>query len=304
MGAQSTLLAVAAIFILVMIGYLCRRAGVLQKSDSRVINTVVIYIAMPAYIFVSTHNRPLTIPMLKAPFVLFASEMVVVGLVVLLGRAMKWDGKLIAAMAVASAFGNTGFVGYPLVHAAFGTDPKAMISAVMLDSFGMANILITVGVAIITTLAHEKFNFRNSLEFLKTPLLWAAIISLLLRKVAMPELVMTVLDYAAKMTVPLAMISIGLCLQARSVSKQPVALGVALFMKLAFLPCLMYIALPWFGVTGVVANVGVLLGATPSAVFSGILSERFGADGEFAASVIFASTLLGIVVIPLVLMAL
>ncbi len=304
MGAQGTFFAVAAIFILVMVGYVSRHLGVLKKSDSRVINTLLIYIAMPAYIFVSTHNRPLTIPMLKAPVVLFASEMVVVGLVVLLGRALKWDSKLIAALAVVSAFGNTGFIGYPLVAAAYGHDPKAAISAVMIDSFGMANVLYTVGVAIITTLAHSEFRLRNSLELLKTPLLWAAIISLLLRKVAMPELVMTILDYAAKMTVPLAMISIGLCLQARSVTKQPVALGVALFMKLAFLPCLMYIVLPRFGVTGVVANVGVLLGATPSAVFSGILTERFGADDQFAASAIFASTLLGIVVIPLVLMAL
>jgi len=120
----------------------------------------------------------------------------------------------------------------------------------------------------------------------------------------MPELAMTTLHYAAAMTVPLAMISIGLCLQARSVSKQPIALAIALFMKLAFLPCLMYIALPLFGVRGVVANVGVLLAATPSAVFSGILAERYGADDQFAASMIFASTLLGVVVVPLVLMAL
>jgi predicted permease len=161
-----------------------------------------------------------------------------------------------------------------------------------------------VGIAIITILTQSKLSLKSSLSFMKTPLLGAVVVSLLLRRVAMPELVMTILDYAAKMTVPLAMISIGLCLQARSVTRQPAALGIALFMKLMFLPCLMYIALPVFGVTGVVANVGVLLGATPSAVFSGILAERFGADDQFAASAIFASTLLGAVVAPLVLLAL
>ncbi|GAF95146.1 unnamed protein product, partial [marine sediment metagenome] len=42
----------------------------------------------------------------------------------------------------------TGFLGYPVVSAAFGGDKHAVLTAVMFDAFGMALPLITVGVAV------------------------------------------------------------------------------------------------------------------------------------------------------------
>ena len=51
-------------------------------------------------------------------------------------------------------------------------------------------------------------------------------------------------------------------------------------------------------------QVGVLESGMPSAVMTGVLASKFGANGRFVAGVIFVSTLLSIVTIPTILLML
>jgi hypothetical protein len=64
----------------------------------------------------------------------------------------------------------------------------------------------------------------------------------------------------------------------------------------------MYVALPLLGVTGTVQKVAILEMAMPSAVFSGIIAARYGANGAFAAAVIFVLTLASMIVLPAILL--
>lgn len=304
MEVNTTISTVASIFLLLLAGYGAKRFGALKSSDATVVNALVINLTMPAFIFVYTHQKPLTMPMIKAPALGFAVEIVFMGLAYLVARAFRLDRRTTGALMLVTAFGNTGFLGYPVVNAAFNGDGHAMLTAVLFDGFGMSLAINTVGVAAASCFAGSKFEWRSLLEFLKTPLFPMTVIALIFRTAYVPPIIMKTLSLLAAGTVPLAMISIGLNLSAGPMTRYPGPLAVAVVLKMAILPLLMFHLLPLIGVTGTVGKVVVLESAMPCAVFTGVVAGRYGANGAFAASAVFVMTLVSVVWIPGVLMLL
>ncbi len=288
----------ASVFLLLLAGYGAKKAGALKAADARVVNSIVINLTMPAFIFVSLHKQMLNSAMIKAPVLGVVMEMVVMGLAYLSARALRLDRRTTGGLMLAAAFGNTGFLGYPMVAAAFPHDGRAMPTAVMFDEFAMAMVLNSVGVAVATCFAGKRFEPKALLEFLKTPLFPATIIALALRTVYVPQVIMKTLEFLAAGTVPLAMISIGLSLSGGSLKKYPAALGVSFLLKMIALPLLVWIALPLIGVSGTVKQVTILESAVPPAVVAGVIAGRYGANEEFVAVAIFAMTMLSVVMMP------
>lgn len=292
----------ASVFLLLLAGYGAKRVGVLKAADARVANSIVINLTMPAFIFVSIHAQSLSSAMVKAPILGFVMEMVVMGLAYASARALKLNRPTTGGLMLAATFGNTGFLGYPMVAAAFPHDGHAMPTAVMFDEFAMAMVLNSIGVAVAACFAGRRFEWNSLFEFLKTPLLPSTVIALALRTVYVPAVILKTLGFLAAGTVPLAMISIGLSLSANSLKKNPGALGTAFLLKMIALPLLMYVTLPLIGVTGTVMQVTVLESAVPTAVVSGVIAGRYGANEEFVATAIFAMTLLSVAILPAVLL--
>lgn len=298
----SPLSTVASIFLLLIIGYATKKLRILSAKDTGVIDSIVINLALPAYIFSSIHGKPLGIDMIKAPFVGLISEVVVLGAAYAVARALKLNRPTTAGLMIAATFGNTGYLGLPFVTAAFDGDKGSIQAAVMMDSFAMRILLCTAGVAVATCFAGERFKWQSTMEFLKSPLSVAVAIGLLLRSAPVPDFLMSAITYMGNATVPLSMISVGLNLSTESVRRWPLGIAAAVVLKMALLPTLVYLGLPLLHIEHSVARVAVLEMAMPSAIFGGVIAGRYGANKEFVAGAIFASTLASTVVIPAVLL--
>lgn len=292
---------VASIFVLLLVGYTSKKLRILSVKDTGVINAIVINLALPAFIFMSINGNPLTTEMLRAPVVGLVMEGIVLGLAYLASRLLRLDRPTTAGLMIAATFGNTGYLGLPFVTAAFDGDGIAKQSAVMMDSFAMRILLCSAGIAVATCFAGERFKWKDTLEFVKSPLFVAVILGLAFRKVPITGVPKDILTYLAALTVPLSMISVGLNLSMGSAKRWPLAIAAAVALKLALLPLLTFFGLPLLGVGGTVAKVAVLEMAMPSAIFGGVIAGRYGANKEFVAGAIFASTLLSVGVIPAVL---
>lgn len=300
MAVGSTLATVISIFLLLLAGYGVRKAGVLKAGDASVVNSLIIYLTMPAFIFVNAHSKPLTSAMVKAPFLAFAIEMAIMGLAYLIARAMKLDRKTTGALMLVATFGNTGFLGYPVISAAFEGSRKAILAAVILDQFAMSMMVMSIGVVVAIVFSGAKFSIKSVFEFLKCPLFPATIIALIFKDAHVPLLIMKTLGYLGAGTVPLAMISIGLSLSTGSVKNYPLPLLVAVGLKMVLMPVIVYFTLPLIGITGIVAKVVVVECAMPSAVFTGVVTGEYGGNSAFAAAAVFITTLLSVLVVPFV----
>jgi len=298
----ATISTVASIFLLLLAGYGAKRFGILKVGDVRPVNTIIIYLTMPAFIFINTHNKPLTSAMVKAPVLGIVMEMVVMCAAYALARGLKLNRTTTGGLMLAAVFGNTGFLGYPMVAAAFPHNNHALLTAVMFDEFAMSMVLCSIGVAVATSFSGKCFSWSSLLEFLKVPLFPATVIALIFRTLYVPPTILKTLNFLAAGTVPLAMISIGLSLSAGSIKKYPKALGACFILKMIALPALMFFTLPLLGVTGTIKQVVVLESAVPPAVFAGVVASRYGGDDEFVAGAIFVMTLLSVITMPIVLM--
>lgn len=279
-----------------------KRAGLLKSGNVTVVNSLVIYLAMPATAFVFVHGMPISGAVAKATAMLFAAEIVMMGAAYVVGRLMRLDHRTTGGLMLAAGFGNTAFLGYPVIRAAFHNQPDALLSMVIIDQFGMLFALNTVGVVVASGFAGAGFKRNSLLEFLVTPSFPLTVLAIILRSVHILALAMGTLHHLAAMTTPLAMISIGLSLSAGSARQYPIPLVAAFALKMVVMPILMYVALQMVGVTGITAKVALVESAMPSAVLAGVFAGRYGCNSPFVAGAVFLSTLASIFLIPGVLM--
>ncbi len=292
---KETQTAIASLFLLLLVGYGAKKANVLKAQDEAVVNQILVYITMPAFIFINTVGKPLTPEMVKTPVLGLLVEGIIIALAYVASRLMRLDRRTAGALMIVSAFGNTGYLGYPVAKAAFPTDEHGILTAVLFDNFAMRIALITVGVAIATNSAGERFEWRSVTRLLRTPLVPAAVLGLVFRNCQMPLLISKVLDYLAAPTVPLSLLSLGLSVSTGAVRRYPLAIAAAVVLKMGLFP------LGACGIKGTVGGAALLEAAMPPAVFSGVVSSQFGANGRFAAGAVFLGTVLSAVSIPIIL---
>ncbi|MCK9381331.1 MAG: AEC family transporter [Sulfuritalea sp.] len=77
------------------------------------------------------------------------------------------------------------------------------------------------------------------------------------------------------------------------------AAGYLLVVKLVAMPAMALLLIRWFGLTGIHADIALIFAALPTSSSAYILAQRMGGDGARVAWLISASTLLGMLSLPL-----
>lgn len=296
MAAGTLIGLVGSVLILILIGLSCRLTGLLKRDDADVLNNVIIYLGMPALIFMAIRDADLSPRLLAIPLAAWAIVLVCLGLAFAVGRALRLGSTTFGAFLLVAALGNTGYLGYPLTLAIFGQGHLA--KAVFYDVFGTALILMTLGLVIAARWGDAARGSKAIHELLTFPPLLAVLAGFVLRPVALPVPVNTVIGYLAGATVPLIMLSIGLSLDPGEIVKYRLPIAAVAAIKLVVAPLL---ALATARVTGLdPTNSGILVlqASMPAMTLSLVIGLRYKLDTEFIPAAIFVTTLLAAVTIP------
>jgi predicted permease len=291
----STILTFVAI---VGVGALLRWTRLLRKEDARTINQVIIYVGLPAFIFNAVHGAALRgdlIAVVAIAWVIFAVMLLVSWL---LARALKLEGPLAGGFIIATALGNTGYIGYPITQALLGA--KELPEAIFYDVFGTVFALALVGLAVAWRYGeHHEARVNPLRELLTFPAVIALAAALALKWLTIPAPVTSGLGALASMVAPLIMISVGLSLSARSLTSRAGLLGILGALRLVVAPLiaigLAAVLLPG----GPAGRVAVLEAGMPAMMLTLVVGERFGLDTDFIASAIFVTTAASAVTLPL-----
>jgi len=189
-------------------------------------------------------------------------------------------------------FGNTGYLGYPIALLAFGT--IGLSYAVIYSSIETV-IMMSLGVCI----ANKKNNFK---EVFRLPLIYAVLIALFFNTInyKLPPILLIPIDMIGNITIPLALIVLGCTLTRIKVKFLNKAILITAFKMLGgFLIAILVVTI--FSLKGIPKNILILQAAMPSAVFTMILCHKYKRDADLVASIVFLSTLLSIITIPLIL---
>ncbi len=190
-------------------------------------------------------------------------------------------------------FYNTGFLGIPLMYLWGGTE--AMNVIVIYDQMqGIA--IFTIGIILVT----GGFSLKGMRDVLESPLLWAMILGFFFRYagIGIPKILLDTAEFGGAGMANLAAFSLGVALRRQRISFDRHLWGaISLRVVGGFL--LGFLTARVFGLTNQMGIVFVVGSTLPSAVFSYIITRRYGADASFSGTMILVSTVLGIVTIPL-----
>ncbi len=293
-GLVSTILTFVAI---VGVGAALRASGLLSSSDARPLNTVIIYVGLPAFVFEAVHGAAIGADVWRVVGVAWAVFAATFALAFLAEKALRLPRERAGGFLIAASLGNTGYLGYPLTAALLGA--AAVPQAVFSDVFGTVFALVLVGLPVAARFGNHGEGVPNPVRELATfPAVLALAAALVLRSAVLPEAVSNGLGLLASLVAPLIMLSVGLSLRPRSIAHGAVALAVLAVLKLAVAP-LVALGIGSTVLLEPALSVSVLQASMPSMMLTLVVGERYGLDTDFIAAAIFVTTVASVLTIPL-----
>ncbi len=192
-------------------------------------------------------------------------------------------------------FANTGFIGFPICHALFGT--TGLIYAIFYD-LTLTVLTFIVGIWLLT-----GSTSKNSLRVLFNPIMIGSVAGLLWSglNLPMPELLGAPLEMIGNATLPIALLVAGIQVGVkREITGQTgfSIVFVAAF-RLLIIPLIVLGVFRLIGWNNTIAAVIIMQAGMPVAISSTILAKRYQQDATFTATATFWSTLAAMITLPL-----
>ena len=199
-----------------------------------------------------------------------------------------------------SVFANTGFIGFPLVNAIFGSG--GMIYAVVYNL--LYNIFMyTIGIRLFGDEKGRKLDIK---AIILNPLTIASLFALVLFFLPLDGggVVEDSLSTIGGMSGPLSMMLVGSWLigvDLKSVLKKPLCYLVSL-MRLLVLPLFVFFVLTFLGTDEIMKNTITLISAIPVGTLNVIFAKKYGGDAVFANETMIQTLVFSVVTIPLIVL--
>lgn len=279
---------VAPVFLLAALGFAWVKFGYEYRLDF--VTKLAMTIGVPCLIFVTLMQADIEKEALTAiAAATLAAYSIVIIAFFLVSLVFRLD---IQTFLAPLSFGNTGNLGLPLALFAFGD--LGLGYAVVIFAV-MAIISFTFGIWLVS-------GGGNPLPSLKEPLVGASTAGgiFLWMGWETPTFITNTLSLIGQLGIPLMLITLGVALARLSPS------GIGRMVWLSGLKVVLCVAVAWpigvwFKLNDVAFAVLVLQVATPVAVTSYLLAEKYGADSDSVAGLVVVSTLMSVGFLPLIL---
>jgi predicted permease len=312
MGTTIILSQIFILAIVVLIGVIAAKFKVLTPDSKDMLSKVIFNISLPLMLFTNFLKLDATPRLLVNSFTVLALSGFVILFMLLAGwlssKAYRIPADERAVFKVHSMFGNTIFLGFPLIKALYGEE--GLLYATMFQL--VSNILMwTVGVIVLTH--GNGVSWGKNILRVFNPNTIATITGLLffIFSIKLPEILIKLLSELGSANTWLSMLYIGAMLAFTNVGgllgKR--SLYLISFNRLVFVPALLIsLFLISFAITGLlpeklVSSVIILEASMPCMATVVIMAKEFNADDHQAVGNVFVSTILSIFTLPLVVMA-
>ncbi len=294
---RELLVFIPAMVIIIGIGWGLKRIGFLGPADVDVLNKVIIYVSLPALIFLAVQKADLSLAVAKFPLFAIVIMLLTLAVAFAVGSLLKLSPALKGAFLLVAAMGNTGYLGFPMTIGLFGE--QTLVKSVFYD-FGTVALLFSLGIIIAGYYGDPEHKMNVAKEFATFPSVLALVAGLLFNPVPLPGFITTTLGYLGQATVPVIMLTVGLTLETKKIGKYAAPLACMLILKLLLSPFFGYAAGAVGGLSGVDLGVVVLEASMPAVMLSLVVGLKYKLDTEFTSLAILVSIVASLVTIPAV----
>ena len=287
---------VLVLFVLIAVGFICGKKGILTDSSSKHITDIVLYVVTPC-VMITAFQREFSFELLgKILIATLCASLIIAGSILvakLLFRDKDESRKKVLQFSV--IFSNCGFMSLPLQKAILGDDGW-FYGSIFVAVF---NIFVwTYG--LVSMSGDKKQLSIKKLAF--NPGIVGVLIALILFvcKINLPYIISQPIEYLSDLNTPLPMLVIGFYLSQANFKKAFTDLGTyaAMAVRLAALPLPQQYVAVRIDKTIIVAF--IIASSAPTAATTTMFAAKYNRDVELSVSTVTATTLVSIVTMPLV----
>ena len=267
---------VAELFILMGLGALGAKTGLLRPEGKQTLSNLLVNLVVPAMI-INSYRMDFSPEILRNLLAAFALSILssLLGLVITLLFTARSKDSRTPIFRFACIFSNAGYMGLPLISALFGSEGLLYASAY----FTIFNLLLwTLGYSIVSGSSDPK-------------------------KVAGSLLITQPMELLGDMNTPLSMLITGMLIASGDLRRilTDKHIWELTVVRMFFIPVLTIAAFAALGLFryGMATQVVLLLECCPAAAITSVFAVQFHHDEQFAAGSVVLTTLLSIVFLPL-----
>lgn len=285
--------------LMMLFGFFLKYIGFLKQSDRDLLSNIVLYIMLPAMVFINLKKATISSDMLYLPVLGIALSILLLVPAYIYCKVRKYDERTTWTILLAASLMNTGFIGFPVSLGVFGD--AGFLNAVFFD------LSTSVMVVLYGVVLAKKFggDAREAVKSIVTFMpLWAVIFGLLFNALDINSLgyvLDSILEYLAGATIPMIMLALGLSLDFRNVGENFTDSIVVSVIKLVISPLIILVLLMLLNIHGMVFNIAILEAGMSTAGNALVLAISYNLDKDLMGSLIFTNVVLSIVTLTAII---
>ncbi len=286
------------IFLVMLIGFLARRFGLMNEETVKGCNKLVFRIFLPVSLCRSIMNvDPNNGISGTLPLFAMAGALAIFAVCMVLIPRVEPENSRRGVMIQGIFRSNYAIFGIPLTQSLFPQGDGGVAAMMVVAVIPIFNVLAVITLEIFRG---GKFDLKRIiLGVLKNPLIWGCLIGFVIMKagIPVPSVIGKTVDSLASLASPLALFALGASLKPGKIAGNAKALAISVIGRLLAVPAVMLTAAYLLGWRGVEFATLMIVFASPTAVSSFTMAEQMGGDPDLAAQQVVLTTVLSSVTI-------
>ena len=296
--------------VYILIGIFVVKMNFLNREKLDVLSGCITKILLPLLIFTNTISKTTRAQFLSSTIIIvlaFLLYLVLYFVATILAKLLKLDVNHKNVYRACTMFGNCGFMGIPLITALYPEQGGLYLAMyTVIDQLA----LWTIGMDLTAPVDHSQaLPVSKRLRKMINPATVAIVIGVfvVLSGIHIPDVVTTALTKTGAAASPLAMIYLGgvFCYIKISDYLKLKEVYATVLVKMMLLPIIVYHVLCHIPMIdhSIAVTLGILC-ALPTMSSVAMVAENQKSDGDYAAGIIFVTTLISVVTLPVVCLGL
>ena len=301
---------VSVLFVLLVVGAIAKHKGILNDEFNKSLAKLVLIVTLPVLYFYSLATQ-FTLELFKSIWSLpvFAVCFVIVAylIAILFSRMVKLNPEERATFIYLCTFTNCGFLAIPIANMLYGQEG---IMRVVFFNVGFNILYWTLGVWTLRksnpALSSER-GMKSALKNLVNSGTIGLACGIIVGAAAikLPAFFLDAADMLGAATIPMALLVVGSIMgkgNIKDLYSYRKSISLIVLCKLIIIPVFALLITGFFSsLTPLTRAIIVMQAAMPSASTTTIFTTRFGGDSRLASVGVFATTIISVITIPVIM---
>lgn len=293
---------VLPVFIIVALGFILRKAGLINDNFVSLSSKIVFNVSLPVLIFIEIAKIDIS-TILNFELILFVYGGTIISylLVWFLSKFLTKNGYDRSVIIQGSFRSNFAIVGLALITNIFGMDKLGKASLVLAFTVPLYNVLSVIALTV-PVRKERNLDIKSVIwEIAKNPLILGVVLALPFSyfKIPLNDMLEKSANYLAALALPLALLGIGGFLKFSDMREGIKLLTFPSVFKLILIPLAATFFAIQYGFRNDDLGIIFILFACPTAIASFIMADAMGVNSKLAGNILLVTTIISVFTIAI-----